>query len=219
MSVKPTEITDDIYNYIVENYSAEDEFLTRLKAEATALKIPEIYISPDQGNYMQFLIKSSGVKNILEIGTLAGYSAIIMARALPEGGKVITVEQSKKHAEFAKKKISEAKLNDKIEVIVSDGKEYLNSVNFEEHFDLVFLDADKTSYSKYLDMATPMLKTGGIFVADNALAFGFLMNEESSKHPNQVKAILEFNKYFTQKEEYFTHLLTIGDGLIMGYKK
>ncbi len=219
MSLRPTEISDDIYNFILENCSAEDDFLEKLRAEARAENIPEICISPDQGNYMQFLIKSAGIKNILEIGTLAGYSAIIMARAIPEDGKIITIEKSEKHAEFAKKKIFEANLNDKIEVIVSDGKEYLNSVDYKEHFDLVFVDADKGSYPQYLDMTTPMLKKGGIFAADNAFAFGCLVMEEPTRNPKQVKAILEFNKYFMQKEEYFTHLLSIGDGLIMGYKK
>jgi len=220
MSQRPTVITDDLYDYMLEMSSGEDEFLRELKATAKIAGIPEISISPEQARFMQFYIKSIKAKNILEIGSLAGYSAIAMARALPEGGKLVTVELEEKHYLFTKSKVVEAGLENVIEVVHSSGLKYLKSIeNAGMSFDFIFVDADKPNYYKYMIKSLNLLPSGGAFAADNAFAFGFVTDSAPERNPADVKSIKSFNREFTNYEEFFTALVPVGDGLIIGLKK
>lgn len=219
MSDKTTPITNELENYLKSNFSADDEFLNQLKLDAKNHDMPDIYISSVQAKFMQFLLKLMNAKYILEIGTLGGYSAITMARALPEDGKVITIELFEKHADFAKKKIKEAGLDNKIEVINQRGMEFLNSFRPTFELDFVFVDADKDKYWRYLELTTPLIRKGGVFAADNAFAFGFLLDTAPERSPEDVKSIKSFNEHFKNHEAYETTLVPIGDGLIMGIKK
>lgn len=219
MSLTPTPITEDLHNYLLDNFSAEDDFLKNLRKKAVDNLMPEITISPVQGHFIQFLLKSINAKNVLEIGTLGAYSAIIMARALPDDGKVLTIESEYKHAVFAQKQIDKAGLAHKIEIQNSNAKQFLAEYRPDRDFDFVFADADKDAYVKYLDITTPWIRKGGIFAADNAFAFGYVTSSAPERNPQDVKSITSFNQYFKSKEEYFVTLLSVGDGMIMGYKK
>jgi predicted O-methyltransferase YrrM len=150
MSSRPTLVTEEIFDYLLHNFSAEDEFLAKLKVDASLEKIPEICISAEQGRFLEFYLKSINAKYVLEIGSLAGYSAITMARALPEGGKVIALEIFKKNADFIRNKVKEAGLEDKIEVINEDAAKFLKNYKPDFEFDFVFIDADKKNYSNYI---------------------------------------------------------------------
>lgn len=220
MSSQPTQVTPEIFEYLKTNFSSEDDFLLNLKKEATQAGIPEICISPEQGKFLQFFLKSINAKYVLEVGSLAGYSAITMARALPEDGKLIALEIHPKNAEFIRQKAKEAGLDHIIEVINADAQKYLRDNTFDFELDFVFIDADKKGYIKYLNYTTPMLRTGGIVCADNSLAFGLLTQEgDLGKDENSVKAIRSFNQDFKNDDRYFTSLVTMGDGMLMGIKK
>lgn len=220
MSQRPTVITDDLYNYMLEISSGEDDFLRELKLSAKLEGIPEISISAEQARFMQFYIKSIKAKNILEIGSLAGYSAIAMARALPKDGKLITVELEEKHYLFTKAKVKEAGLENIIEVVHSSGIKYLESIeNSGMTFDFIFVDADKPNYYKYMLKAINLLPSGGAFAADNAFAFGFVTDSAPERNPADVKSIKSFNREFTKCEDFFTAIVPVGDGLIIGLKK
>ena len=225
MSVKRTEITAELDKYILEKFSADDEFLIKLRNDAIALKIPDISISPDQAKFIQVLLKSINAKYILEIGTLAGYSAIIMAKVLNNGSKLITVENNNLHYKFALEKIEQAGLSEIIEVHYNYALDFFEEFKPKYLFDFVFMDADKKNLKIYLDICTPLIRKGGIFAVDNAFAMGNLTVEnpefdEIHKHRiNDVYAVREFNEYFRSHPDYDTCLLTIGDGLIMGVKK
>jgi len=220
MSSVPTPISNDIFNYLGENFSAEDDFLKQLKIEAAKEDIPEICIAPDQGKFLQFYLKSINAKYVLEIGALAGYSAIMMARALPEDGKLITLEKHVKNADFTRKMVEKAGLSNKIEVIQGDASKILREHNFDEIFDFIFVDADKRSYSEYLNLCTPLLRKGGIYCADNALAFGKITDEldENDREKPFVEGIRDFNQNIKNNKEYFSSLATIGDGMVMAIK-
>jgi len=174
MSSSPTQVTEEIYQYLRKNFSSEDEFLRNLKKEAKEAGIPEICISEEQGKFLQFFLKSINAKYVLEIGSLAGYSAITMARALPKGGKLIAVEIFDKNARFIEKMAQDAGLADKIEVINADAKDFLGSWKPDFELDFVFVDADKKGYKKYFELTTPLIRRGGVFAADNALGFGHI---------------------------------------------
>ncbi len=218
MSSRPTIITDEINQYLIENFSAEDEFLKKLKAETIQRDIPEIWISEEQGLFLQFLLKTIKAQNVLEIGGLAGYSAIIMARALPASGKIYSLELDKRNAKFMKKKIAEAGLEHKIEVINEDAHDFLADWKPDFELDFVFIDADKHWYEFYLEKCTPLLRKGGILCADNALAFGFIASEEPKEEKENVQAIRKFNKALKSNKQYFSCLATMGDGMVMGVK-
>lgn len=218
MSNRATPVTDELYDYIVENFSSEDVFLTELRKEASLAGFPAINIAPEQGRYLQFFLKSISAKYVLEIGTLAGYSAITMARALPEDGRLITVEYESERAEYTRNKVAEAGLEHIVEVYNADGKEFLKNFKPDFKLDFVFVDADKPSYSKYLDLTTPLLRVGGVAAFDNAFAFGFLLDASPERDPADIKSIVKFNEYFKNHPDYLTTIVPVGDGMIMGFK-
>lgn len=218
MSQNPTQVNEKIAEYLKQNFSSEDDFLKQLLAEAAEEGLPDISISVEQGLFLQFMIKAMKAENILELGTLAGYSAITMARALPDHGKLITVDNEFTHAVFAARKIKEANLDHIIEIQTSEALDFLNVYSPSQQLDFVFVDADKTNYVKYLNKITPMLKIGGIFAADNAFAFGFVADSKPERNPIEVKSITGFNHYFKNHEQYFVSIVPVGDGMIMGVK-
>lgn len=219
MSVQPTLIGREISGYITSMFSCEDEFLGRLRLEAAANGIPEICISPEQGLFLQFLIKAANIKSILEIGSLAGYSAITMARALPEDGKVTALEIELEYAHFIKRKAEEAGLSGKIEVVNIDAHKYIESIRESgRQFDLIFLDADKKNYTDYFIKCSNLLRKGGIFAADNAFAFGEILTEYPENDNEEVEAIRKFNAYIRKRNDYTSCIVPVGDGLVLAVK-
>lgn len=218
MSARPTLITEEIFDYLCANFSAEDKTLADLKQEALAIGIPEICISPEQGKFLQFFLRSINAKYVLEIGSLFGYSAFTMAEALPDDGKVTCLEIFKKNADFIIEQAEKLGLSHKIEVHTIDAVKFLEDFKPGYELDFVFIDADKKSYSKYMEKCTPLIRKGGILCADNALAFGHIAEENPKNEPGNVKAIQEFNKNLIANPQYFSCLVTMGDGMAMGYK-
>src|SRR5262249_49087040 len=116
MSANPTLVTQAHFDYLASRTVQDDSFLVQLKQAAVAQQIPEIQISPAQASFMQILLKAAGAREVIEVGTLAGYSAICMARALPDGGRVRTIELSSKHADFAELWIARSDVARKVQV-------------------------------------------------------------------------------------------------------
>jgi predicted O-methyltransferase YrrM len=219
MSVESTHIDNSLQKYIRDNFSGEDPFLSNLRKDAIDAEIPAINISPEQITFLQSIILASNIKFILEFGTLAGYSAIAMARALPEDGKLITLELNKKHFDFAKQKVHESGLSNKIEVINEKGLDFLKRFKFDNGIDLVFADADKSNYINYLDLTLPMIRQRGLFIADNAFAFGNIAKNVPDRNPDSVQALKEFNQYMINHKDLITSIVPLGDGMIIGVKK
>lgn len=218
MSSSPTQVTEEIYQYLRKNFSSEDDFLRQLKQDAKDAGIPEICISEEQGKFLQVFLKSINAKYVLEIGSLAGYSAITMARALPEGGKLIAVEINEKNARFIEQMAEKAGLADKIEVVFADAKEFLAGWKPDFELDFVFVDADKGGYKTYFELTTPLIRKGGIFAADNALGFGHIAETDPKSEPGNVKALQEMNQILKNSPLYDSCLVTVGDGMAMGIK-
>ncbi len=218
MSLRTTAVTGEIESYINFNFLSEDTFLKNLLNEAAALNFPSISISPQQGAFLQFLLRAAGAKYVLEIGSLAGYSAITMAKVLPKDGKLISLEIEKSHAEFIRKKADEAGLGDIIEVVNEEAVNFLKSYRPPFQFDLIFIDADKESYPGYLNFSIQLLRKGGIVIADNALAWGLVCNDKPVEKNEEVKSIRKFNDAISSDKRLQSCLLTIGDGMAMGVK-
>ena len=203
------------FNYIADRTTREDEFLLDLKAAAAAAGIPSIWVSPEQASLMQILLRLSRAREVVEVGTLAGYSAIWMARALPPEGRVRTIEVSEVHAEFAEKWIARSDVRSRIEVHRGAGRDVLKE--FEtDGADAAFLDADKESYPHYLKEALRIVRKGGLIMADNAFAFGSLFDEDETD--GSVLAVRRFNDLMSKESSLQSIIVPIGDGLWVGVK-
>ena len=218
MSTYPTPLTKELYGYLLDFTIDSDDLLELITKDAVEKGFPAIYISSEQAAFLLFLIKLLDAKLVVEIGTLFGYSAISMAKALPDGGRLISVEKDPKAASLAAANALKTGLHCKIDVVNMDGSEYLRGFKPDKPIDLVFLDADKQHYSEYLSLAAPLIRRGGVIAADNAFAFGEIVSANPTHSPETIKAIHEFNIKLKSDSRFYTCLLPVGDGLIMGVK-
>jgi len=170
---------EQIDNYIEELFGSDDPALVQNIADAKAAGLPDIQVSPNQGRLLYLLAKMSGARRILEIGTLGGYSTTWLARALPEGGVVVSLELEPTHAEVAAKNLARAGVASRINILIGPAELSLRRL-IEAHepaFDMVFIDADKPGYSAYLDLAMRMSRPGTVIVADNVIRDGAVMDQ------------------------------------------
>jgi len=167
--------------YITDLLVAPDTALEGALAASTAAGLPAINVSPAQGKLLHLLARAIGARNILEIGTLGGYSTIWLARALPEGGRVISLEADRGHAEVARANFARAGLDDVVEVRVGMALDSLPGLASEgrEPFDFVFIDADKPNNAAYFDWALRLSRPGSIIVVDNVIRDGDVVDAES----------------------------------------
>jgi caffeoyl-CoA O-methyltransferase len=216
MSENPTLIDERHVRYITEHTRAEDEFLRDLKREAAAAGIPSIWIAPAQASFIQILLRLTGARQVVEVGTLAGYSAIAMARALPADGKLRTIELEARHADFAEAWIARSDVAGKIEVLRGPGLEVLPRLA-SDSADAAFLDADKGNYPKYLAECLRIVRRGGLIMADNAFAFGELFDDKPADR--EVGAIRHFNEVMHRERALESIIVPFGDGLWVGVKR
>lgn len=216
MSDTSTLVTEQHFKYVAERTTAEGEFLRELKRAAAAAGIPSIWISAEQASFMQILLKLSRAREVVEVGTLAGYSAIAMARALPDGGRVRTIEIEPAHARFAEDWVAKSDVKGKVEVHVGAGADVLATFA-DDSADAMFIDADKTSYRGYLREALRILRRGGLVMVDNAFAFGKLFDEVPDEP--SVTAMRVFNDHMAGLAAFQSVIVPIGDGLWVGVKR
>lgn len=215
MADKSTPVTEKHFDYIAEHTTKEDEFLISLKEAASKEGIPSIWISPEQASFMQILLKLYHVRTVIEVGTLAGYSAIWMARALSKDSRLYTIEINPKFSGFAKEWISKSDVSDCIEVICDSGENAIKKFK-NESADAIFLDADKPNYPKYLKEGMRILRKGGLIMADNAFAFGELFEE--NPEDKEVEAMRNFNEIIAKEKRLHSIIVPLGDGLWIGVK-
>ncbi|QQZ08739.1 O-methyltransferase [Heyndrickxia vini] len=210
--------------YFTSKLHASDPVMDSiLKANAEA-NLPAIDVSPNQGKLLHLLAKLKGAKNILEIGTLGGYSSVWLGRALPEDGRLITLEYEQKHAKVAEENIRTAGLENKIEVIVGPALESLPTLKERgfANFDLIFIDADKPNNPHYLKWALEYSKPGTVIIGDNVVRRGRVIEEDS-----EDESILGVRKFIDllSKEPRIdsTAIQTVGskgyDGFVLGIVK
>jgi len=215
MSEHPTLVTAEHFRYIAERTSAEDDFLRDLKRAARAAGIPAIWIAPEQASFMQILLRLCEAVRVVEVGTLAGYSAICMARALPPTGRVHTIEIAPQHAAFATSWIAKSDVAGRVEVHCGAGQDVLPSFA-DDLFDAAFLDADKSGYPLYLRECLRIVRRGGLIMVDNAFAFGQLLDDAPSDP--DVPAVRAFNDLMARETRLRSIIVPLGDGLWVAVK-
>ncbi len=167
--------------FIAGTVAADDQELRAAVEAAEAAGLPSIQVSPPQGKLLQLLVRLVGARTVLEFGTLGGYSSILMARALPLGGRLISLEANPEYAAVASASIERAGLSEVVEVRVGPALELLPGLEEEGvgPFDLVFIDADKVNTPNYFDWALDRTRPGGLIVADNVVRNGTLAESGS----------------------------------------
>lgn len=175
--------------FIGETIVAEDEVLRGAVEAAAAAGLPAIQVSPPQGKLLELLVRLVGAKRILEFGTLGGYSAILMARALPAAGRLISLEATADYAEVARRSIEAAGVGEKVEIRVGPALEALPVLEDEGAgpFDLVFIDADKVNTPNYFAWALDRTRPGGLIVADNIVRDGTLADAGDPDEATQAQ--------------------------------
>src|SRR4051812_10405855 len=167
--------TKELLDYVNRVHVPHDAGLTR--AFTVPDGIPAIQVGPSDGKLIQLVLRLAGARKVVEVGTLIGYSAIHIARALPDDGHVWSIEFEPKHAQVARDNLAAAGLASKVDVLVGAGVDVLPTLNSKGPFDAVFIDADKVNYHHYGAWAIEHLKKGGLVLGDNAYLFGELLED------------------------------------------
>jgi predicted O-methyltransferase YrrM len=209
-----TVYNDQVSAYISGLFAQEDAALQRARQDSPARGLPAINIKPEEGRFLQFLVRASGARKVVEIGTLGGYSGIWIARGLPQGGKLFTLEIQPAHAQVAREHFEAAGLLDRIEIRIGEANQLLAGLSSNRPFDFVFIDADKPGYPAYLDWALENTRTGGVIVAHNAFRKGSVVDQaEPDDHTRMMQA---FNERFAREQRLLSTIYPAGDGMLVG---
>ncbi len=181
-----------IDDHVAGLFAPPDEALEEALRGSERAGLPSINVSATEGKLLQMLVEISGTRRILEIGTLGGYSAIHFARALPDGGRLLSLELDENHAAVARRNVERAGLSERVEVRVGDARQSLRKLveDGEGPFDLIFIDADKEGYPEYLDWSLRLSRPGTLILGDNAIREGSVMDPDDSSS----RAMREFNE-------------------------
>ena len=198
--------------YIEAHTTAPDAVLQELYRHTYLHEMnPRMMSGPVQGKFLQFLCRMLKPQRVLEIGTYTGYAAICIARGLPEGGRLVTVEANREYEDTLRHYFAMAQVAEKIELILGDAKTVIPALN--ETFDLVFIDADKVSYPTYYNIVMEKVRPGGFILADNVLWDGKVLNAQTKERDTQ--ALIAFNDIVQNDPRVENVLLPIRDGLMM----
>lgn len=175
-------VWSDVDGYFTDRLHVRDPDLERVLRSAEARGMPNIHVSPSHGKLLGLLVRMTGARRVLEVGTLAGYSAICMARALPADGRVVTLELNPLHASVSRENIRAAGLEGKIEVVEGPAATTLEVLHARggEAFDVTFIDADKPSNPVYFAWALRLTRPGGVIIVDNVVRGGKVADGEST---------------------------------------
>ena len=232
MPDKFTALTPALHAYLVAHSGPRDELLERLAAETESVAGSRaiMQIAPEQGALMALLCEAIGARRALELGTFTGYSAIRVARALPDDGLLITCDVSEEWTAIARRYFEEAGLADRIEVRIGPALETLASVRGSEPFDFAFIDADKVSYPDYWEAVVELLRPGAIAVVDNVLYDGEVVEgggggpsvrpwaDEAERNPS-LAGILRTNEMIAADERVTSVMLGVADGITIALKR
>ncbi len=212
-------VTDAI-RYIRSLYAEEDDVLRHAAQRASDAGRP-IHVGAEEGKLLQWLVRLSGARRIVEVGTLTAYSTVWVARGLPEGGQVTTLEHDPTMAALAHETIAEAGLSSIITLIEGDAQASLSALSDDGPFDMIFIDADKISYPLYLDWAEQHIRPGGLIIGDNTLLFGAVYQNELPEGVRQgtKDAMQQFNTRLADPARFDAVMVPTHEGLSVAIKR
>jgi caffeoyl-CoA O-methyltransferase len=217
---KFTSLDDRLHDYVVAVGTREHPALAALRAETAKMPKAGMQISPDQGAFMQLLARATGAKSYLEIGVFTGYSALALALALPEDGRVTALDASEEWTRIARRYWAGAGVAHKIELRLGPAARSLDALIAEGRagtYDFAFIDADKENYELYFERVLALVRPGGVICADNTLWDGAVV--DASDTDADTEAIRAFNRARREDERIDLCLVPIADGLTLALKR
>jgi len=220
MSDSLLSITPEIHKYLLSVSLREHPVLTALRTQTQTMPAGVMQISPEQGQFMQLLVKLLGAKKTLEVGVFTGYSALSVALALPEDGKIIACDVNEEWTSIAQTFWEKAGVSHKIHLKLAPALETMQRLIEQGEaasFDFIFLDADKANYPQYYELAIQLIRVGGLIAVDNVLWGGDVANP--TNHDKQTEAIRSLNQKVFNDDRVDISLVPIRDGLTLARKK
>ena len=219
MSKQTIGLEQNLYDYLLSVSLREPIILTQLRQETSQLPMSRMQISPEQGQFMAFLVKLMRVKKTLEIGVFTGYSSLAVALALPADGKIVACDVSEEYTSIARRYWQQAGVADKIDLHIAPALETLDNLLAAGEagtFDFAFIDADKGNYKNYYERSLELIRPGGLIAIDNVLWSGKVADPEIQD--NQTNKIRAFNRKLHQDSRITLSLVPIADGLTLAIK-
>lgn len=200
--------------YVTELFAPEDPVLSAIRLRHDELKLPPIHISPDEGKLLYVLLRAVAATRVLEVGSLAGYSGVWLARALPPGGRLTTVEKDPRHAALARRAYAEAGVGERVQLVEGGALDVLPTL--APGFDAVFLDADKAPLGEYFEWSLRLLRPGGLLLCDNAFFHGAVV--DPNDHSADAEGVRAFNRLAATDPRVVAAVAPVRDGLVIGVK-
>lgn len=220
MSTRTYQIGEELHRHLMETTVRDMEVMQRLRTRTAEMAEGGMQISPEQGQFMQFLIKAIRAKRCLEIGTFTGYSALVVALALPEDGRLIACDVSDEFTSVGRPFWQEAGVAHKIDLRIGPGLDSLQALLDEGHaasFDFAFIDADKPNYPHYYELCLELVRPGGVIGIDNTLWGGRIA--DLSHQDESTHMIRTLNERIRNDDRVDMSLVPIGDGLMLACKR
>ncbi|MGB3622435.1 methyltransferase domain-containing protein [Ketobacter sp. MCCC 1A13808] len=220
MTSKPSLDLASISDYVFDNSVRDDPLLRALREETAQDDMARMQISAEQGQLMALLVKLTGAKRIIEVGTFTGYSSLCMARALPEDGELICCDLSEQWTNIAKRYWQQAQVAQKIKLVLAPAQQTLQTLiddQQQNQFDLAFIDADKESYDTYYEQCLQLLRSNGVILLDNMLWSGRVADPEFDDE--DTLAIRRLNQKLLEDQRVDVSLLTVADGISLIRKR
>lgn len=216
MSFRASTLANDVYQYVLDASSREPPVLARLREATAPRPEAEMQIGPDQGQFMALLVKLTGARRCIEIGTYTGYSALAVALALPADGQLIACDVSDEWTSVGRPFWREAGMESRIDLRLAPALQTLDELlaqGQQSTFDFAFVDADKPSYIRYYEKLLQLVRPGGLIAADNTLAVsGAPIVRQNS---GIARALRAFNDHVHHDERVDLSMLPIGEGLTL----
>jgi caffeoyl-CoA O-methyltransferase len=220
MSNRTISMTDGLYTYLLDASLREPPLLQRLRDETAAHPQARMQISPEQGQFMQLLVKLMGARHCLEVGVFTGYSSLAVALALPTDGRILACDVSEEFTSVARRYWKEAGVAGKIELKLAPALQTLDerfAAGEANTYDFAFIDADKANYADYYERILKLLRPGGLVLVDNVLWSGRVLDK--SDKSEDTLAIRAFNELVQRDERIDLSMVPIGDGLTVARKR
>lgn len=219
MANKTLNLTDDLYQYILDISLREHPVQAELRKETAQLSTHNMQTAPEQGQFLQMIIRMLAARKTLEIGTYTGYSALAVALALPADGRIIACDVNQEWTDIAKRYWQKAQVADKIDLRLAPALETLDKLleNGEANsFDFAFIDADKSNYDNYYEKALLLMRKGGVIAIDNVLWDGLVI--DASVNDSQTRSIRALNEKILHDKRVVISMLPLADGVTLVYK-
>lgn len=216
---KTVAVNDAVYEYLIENSLREPDVLVRLREDTRNQPRADFQIPPEEGQFLQLLVRAMGIRRAIEVGVFTGYSSLCMALAMPPDGKIVACDVSEEFTSIAMRYWEQAGVARKFDVRLGQAIDTLDALiqtGQSGTYDFVFIDADKINYINYYERAVTLVRSGGMIAIDNTLWYGFVA--DPARTDTDTVAIRNLNRHILEDDRVQSSLVPIADGLTLALK-